>query len=122
MGDTGNTGFTGSTGPTGQGATGPTGPSGVGGGEPLFIEYIIDPPPPINIHTPVSQATQIFITWDYPTQMNVGISEGWLPYISSFTAQISTQYLSAAMVNGASTGPPNYLDVIDGNRNNTHVN
>ena len=119
----GSTGTMGPTGPAGIATnTGPTGPAGSGGGEPLFNEYIIDPPPAVVIHSPVSQATQIFITWDYPTQINVGISEGWLPYISSYTALVSTPYLSTAMVNGASTGPPNYLDVIYGNHNNTHVN
>ena len=121
-GDIGATGYTGYTGYTGAaGEIGPTGPAG-SGGEPLFMEYIIDPPPPIYIYPPVSQATQIFITWAYPSQINVGIPEGWLPYISSYTALISTPYISTGMVNGMSTGPPNYLDVINGNHNNTHVN
>ena len=56
IGPTGPAGGASNTGPTGPAGgasnTGPTGPAG-SGGEPLFNEYIVDPPPAVVIHSPV---------------------------------------------------------------------
>jgi len=136
QGSTGPTGSTGSTGPTGQGSTGPTGqgstgptgivgptgPAGSGGGIDLWYQrYLIDPPPAPVIGTTTSQSTKIYIPWTYPSTINVGVPIGYLPFISSYTALISTATLSTFLVNGSTIGPPNFLDVINGYCSTTHV-
>jgi hypothetical protein len=111
---------TGATGPTGQGSTGPTGtigptgPAGSGGIDLWYQRYLIDPPPAPVIGTITSQSTRIFIPWTYPSTINVGVPIGYLPFISSYTALISTATLSTFLVNGSTIGPPNFLDVING--------
>jgi len=128
-GPTGPTGPTGqgSTGPTGQGSTGPTGmigptgPAGSGGIDLWYQRYLIDPPPAPVIGTTTSQSTKIYIPWTYPSTINVGVPIGYLPFISSYTALISTATLSTFLVNGSTIGPPNYLDVVNGYCSTTHV-
>jgi hypothetical protein len=129
-------GSTGPTGAPGNGGTGPTGPPGTAtntgatgpagssdGGFAFISEYIVSPPPPIQIQTPVSQSTEIYIPWTYPKQINVGIAVGWLPFISSYSALVSTPNVGTAyMVNGGGMGPPNYLDELYGYHNQVHVN
>ena len=138
VGVTGATGVasTGPTGMAGNGGTGPTGPPGIAtntgptgpagssdGGLAFISEYIVSPPPPIQINPSVSQSTEIYITWTYPTQINVGIAVGWLPFISSYSALISTPNTGITyMVNGGGMGPPNYLDELYGYNNQVHVN
>ena len=136
-GSTGSTGSTGTTGPTGvigptgaqgqaanTGSTGPVGPTGPGGmGTDLWYQrYIIDPPPAPVIGTPTSQSTKIFIPWTYPSTINIGTTLGYLPFISSYTALLSTPLISTAIVNGGTTGPPNYLDAVNGYCSTVHVN
>ena len=130
QGSTGPTGPTGqgSTGPTGQGSTGPTGiigptgPAGSGSGTDLWYQrYLIDPPPAPLIGTPTSESTKIYIPWTYPSTINVGVPIGYLPFISSYTARISTPTLSTFLVNGSTIGPPNFLDVVNGYCSTTHV-
>jgi len=139
-----NTGATGSTGPTGAqglpgeatntGATGPTGPQGIpgtatntgatgpGGMDIWYQRYIIDPTPAPVIGTPTSESTKIFIPWTYPSTINVGVQTGYLPFVSSYTAIVSTPQVSTFVVNGGGTGPPNYLDAVNGYCSTIHVN
>ena len=80
----------GATGP--QGPTGPTGPQGATG--PVNVEfnntYLLNPPPaPIGLTIDSTSNSQyVNIYWQYPTQINVGINEAWLPYIIGLGAQL----------------------------------
>ena len=131
-GPIGPTGPSGGTGPTGRGATGPigpigptgplggpTGPTGPGGGggsgsDLWYQRYLIDPPPAPVIGATTSESTKIFIPWTYPSTINVGVPIGYLPFVSSYTAIVSTPQVSTFIVNGGGVGPPNYLDAIGG--------
>jgi len=110
---------TGATGPPGQ--AGPTGPGGGGGIDPWYQHYLIDPPPAPVIGTTTSQSTKIFVPWIYPSTINVGVPIGFLPFISSYTALISTPNLSTSIVSGIATGPPNFLDALNGYCSSIHV-
>jgi len=46
---------------------------------------------------------------------------GFLPFISSYTALISSPNLSTSIVNGIATGPPNFLDAQNGYCSSIHV-
>ena len=128
-GCTGPTGMQGATGAAGQatntgatGPVGPTGPGGGGGGTDLWYKYyLIDPPPAPVILTTTSESTKIFVPWIYPSTINVGVPIGFLPFISSYTALISTPNLSTSIVNGIATGPPNFLDAQNGYCSSIHV-
>ena len=113
----------GPTGPGGGGTgyTGPTGPAG-GGTDIWYQRYIIDPPPAPVIGSPTSESTKIYIPWTYPSTINVGTPIGYLPFVSSYTAILSTPQVSTFVVNGGGTGPPNYLDAINGYCSTIHVN
>jgi len=117
--NTGATGPAGQTGPTG--IVGPTGPGGGGGIDPWYQRYLIDPPPAPVIGTTTSQSTKIFVPWTYPSTINVGVPIGFLPFISSYTALISSPNLSTSIVNGIATGPPNFLDAQNGYCSSIHV-
>lgn len=119
-GSTGPTGE-GSTGPTGEGLTGPTGPAGGGGMDIWYQRYLIDPPPAPVIGDPTSESTKIYIPWTYPSTINVGVPIGFLPFISSYTAILSTSQVSTFVVDGGGTGPPNYLDAVGGYCSTIHV-
>ena len=122
QGVTGSQGATGPQGATGFGATGlqgPTGPSS-GGSDVWYQQYLIDPPPAPIIGTTTSQSTEIFIPWTYPPTINVGFM-GYVPYISSYTALVSTAQLSTSIVNGVTTSPTNFLSAYGGSLSSPYV-
>ena len=53
-------------------------------------KYIINPPPaPVGLTVDTSSNSQyINIYWQYPPQINVGLNEAWLPYITGLGAQL----------------------------------
>jgi len=125
-GPTGPQGVSGYTGPTGTkgdtGIQGPTGPGGGGGGTDYWYQrYLVDPPPAPVIGTPTSQSTEIYIPWTYPSTINVGVPIGYLPFISSYTAILSTPQVSTFVVNGSTIGPPSFLDSYNGYCSSIHV-
>ena len=75
---------------------------------------LINPPPPIVFGTPASQSSEIFVPWTYPTQLNVGFQNSWLPVINSLNVLISTQLTSinpSTIISTLSTG---YVDYHNG--------
>jgi len=123
-GPTGTQGSIGYTGPTGiTGATGLQGPTGPGSTatDLWYRRYLIDPPPAPVIGATTSQSTKIFIPWTYPSTINVGVPIGYLPFISSYTATVSTPQVSTFVVNGSTIGPPNFLDAYNGYCSSIHV-
>lgn len=72
---------------------------------------LINPPPPIIFGTPVSDSSQIFIPWTYPTQINVGFQQSWVPVINSLTVMVSTNLTNinpSTIISSLSTGIVNY--------------
>ena len=75
---------------------------------------LINPPPPIVFGTPASQSSEIFVPWTYPTQLNVGFQNSWLPVINSLNVLISTHLTSinpSTIISTLSTG---YVDYHNG--------
>jgi hypothetical protein len=75
---------------------------------------LINPPPAIVFGTPASQSSEIFVPWTYPTQLNVGFQNSWLPVINSLNVLISTQLTSinpSTIISTLSTG---YVDYHNG--------
>ena len=114
-GGTGPTGSIGPTGPAGGGGggisgTGPTGPVGpTGSGNNIYndewiFSNLISPPPQIVIGTPISKSTQIFIPWTYPSQINVGFQNSYLPVLLSYSSTISTNAYNGPVVTNGTTG------------------
>ena len=72
---------------------------------------LINPPSSILFGTSVSQSSEIFIPWTYPTQINVGFQSSWVPVINSITVMLSTQLTSinpSTIISTLSTGMVNY--------------
>ena len=114
QGSTGPTGTQGSTGPTGtqgstgQGATGETGATGAIGPTGLvgptgssvganviytdsfFATNMFSPPPTIVYEPFISRSTEIFLPFQYPSQINAAFTTYWLPAIVSINAKLST--------------------------------
>jgi hypothetical protein len=100
-GATGRTGLTGATGPIGRagsatntGATGPMGPTGISNviyNDSWIQTYLINAPPTVNIGIPVSPVGTgyIYIPWTYPSQLNVGFIQDWVPVLKSFSASLT---------------------------------
>ena len=75
---------------------------------------LINPPPTIVFGTPASQSSEIFVPWTYPTQLNVGFQNSWLPVINSLNVLISTHLTSinpSTIISTLSTG---YVDYHNG--------
>ena len=61
--------------------------------------------------TPVSESSEIYIPWTYPTQLNVGFQSSWVPVINSLNVILSTQLTSinpSTIISTLSTGMVNY--------------
>ena len=72
---------------------------------------LINPPSSILFGTPVSQSSEIYIPWTYPTQINVGFQSSWVPVINSLNVMVSTQLTSinpSTIISTLSTGMVNY--------------
>ena len=72
---------------------------------------LINPPSSILFGTAVSQSSEIYIPWTYPTQQNVGFQNSWLPVINSLNVMVSTQLTSinpSTIISKLSTGMVNY--------------
>ena len=72
---------------------------------------LINPPSSILFGTPVSQSSEIYIPWTYPTQINVGFQSSWVPVINSINVMLSTQLTSinpSTIISTLSTGMVNY--------------
>jgi predicted acyltransferase (DUF342 family) len=60
---------------------------------------LIDAPPYIVFGTPESTSTSIYIPWTYPTQINVGFLNLYLPVINSFTCTYTASISGSKQVN-----------------------
>ena len=72
---------------------------------------LINPPSSILFGTPVSQSSEIYIPWTYPTQINVGFQSSWVPVINSLNLMLSTQLTSinpSTIISTLSTGMVDY--------------
>ena len=72
---------------------------------------LINPPSSILFGTPVSQSSEIYIPWTYPTQINVGFQSSWVPVINSLNVMLSTQLTSinpSTIISTLSTGMVDY--------------
>ena len=72
---------------------------------------LINPPSSILFGTPVSQSSEIYIPWTYPTQINVGFQSSWVPVINSLNVMLSTQLISinpSTIISTLSTGMVDY--------------
>jgi hypothetical protein len=120
----GPTGETGHTGPIGLGPTGPTGPAGSssGGSNQIYNDdwiqkYLIDPPPSVIIDAPISKTTNIYFTWDYPQQEQIGLLNYRIPAINTVNARLSADLKNTGLnnftlINAQSTNYINYYDNI----------
>jgi phage terminase large subunit-like protein len=94
-GATGSKGMDGLTGPTGtKGDQGPTGTSSLD-----FFNYIVNPPPAIVFNSYSPTSTYIYVGWEYPTQIELGALNIYVPLINSFSATWSAD-ISNAIVTG----------------------
>ena len=122
-GPIGPIGYTGPIGPIGYtgytGYTGPTGPGNLIFTDEWFETYIIESPPEVLFSTPVTTPSKIYISWTYPTQINTGAFEKWLPAINSLNSNMLTNSTNTGqlennlslILNGQTT---DYIDYHDG--------
>jgi hypothetical protein len=96
-------GPTGPTGPTGP--IGPTGPSNLIYTDSWFDTYMINAPPAVTFDTPVTTPSKIYISWTYPSQINTGAFEKWLPTINTLNSDMLTNSQNIGLL-------PNDLDII----------
>ena len=50
---------------------------------------IINPPPAITFQTITANSSQIYVPWNYPTQLPIGLISSWVPVINTLSADIS---------------------------------
>jgi len=76
---------------------------------------LIGSPPPIVFGAPQYSSTSIFIPWTYPSQMNVGFINSWVPVINSFSCMVSGNISGTGSIN--LTGNVLILGNVSGNGN-----
>lgn len=86
----GENGQIGSIGPTGYtGAKGDAGVKGDSGDNSWSLTHLIGPPPQIKFGIPKTIGKYVYIPWEYPTQINVGFINSYLPMINTFSCSWS---------------------------------
>ena len=96
------------------------GGGGGGGGDTSANDWIntniINPPPAIVFGTPVSTSTNIYIPWSYPSQINIGLLNVYVPAINTFSCNWSGN------INGTVSRNNNILSNVSGSQNIKYTN